>query len=40
MSYMPTISTVLLGDPPPGRSALDGWVQKGEGTGREYGDRW
>lgn len=27
--YTPTIRTELLGEPPPGRSALDGWIQRG-----------
>jgi|GEM_PF-2156870 hypothetical protein len=29
LNYVETLHMALLGDPPPGRSALDGWIPRG-----------
>jgi hypothetical protein len=29
LNYIETVHMAVLGDPPPGRSALDGWVPRG-----------
>ncbi len=39
MSYVETANMAVLGDPPPGRSALDGWVHRGDG-GAGTRERW
>jgi hypothetical protein len=35
MAYVETPNMAVLGDPPPGRSALDGYVHRGDYGGRE-----
>jgi hypothetical protein len=39
LGYVETIGTAVLGDPPPGRSALDGYVHRGDSSG-QMRERW